>query len=752
MRQTLLQALVKSWPFWPSTRPWLSHSLSAALVLLLVLSRFLLLPVGPWEQDEALLACGVLDFDPGHHMPHPPGFPLWVWLGRLLMALGVGDPARALQLASATASVLTFPALVLLWEPLLGRRQAVAAALLALFLPGSWFHASRAFTETAAAWALICALVVWQRGERAFMPAALLLCTSALLRPPWLPFLLVVGLVWAWSVRQRPGELLRVAGLALLLAGALVAPLVLEAGGLDAYWQALLQHGREHAFLLGTEGYRWAELGLVKGLGGRVPAALVLALAVAGWVSWVRALGWRRWLAATGLALWFAYLLLFTHNSTYPRYAVLALLLLPGPAVWALGQLVRKPPLVLGITCLATLLFGLWTYPAVLFVHRHPLPAVAAFLSVPENAGATVVFQDELFSFRNYLVRTRRLKAATLRWSEVQAPKFALGGARLFLVTETSPAFLPASTAKEQEFVVGEERVVRLSQGRFLQARLVHHPVLMYQGGSVREQDAQGRPFVWLYPDATLLLPALQGPGGLTLAVELPPGVAEEGGTQVQAWVDGQEVAVLALSSRRGLVRVPLPELGRRKQAAQVVPLRLRTQRWKRLAGDLRPLALKVHFVSLEAPPWPARTYAFSPEAEQMHGLAVHSEGVYGPERFADAPGAWCQPRCSFELAVSTGRLQVWLSAPRPGGAMAALELAGTRIGLWVAPTGTYVELPVTWTEGSARRAVLVLTADPFRPPQDPRTLGVVVHALRFEPQLPPLPVAGPAAAFPLTR
>ncbi len=752
MRQNLLQALAKSWPLWPSTRPWLGHGLSAGLVLLLVLSRFLLLPAGPWEQDEALLACGVLDFDPGHHMPQPPGFPLWVWLGRLLMALGVGDPARALQLASATASVLTFPALVLLWEPLLGRRQAVAAALLALFLPGSWFHASRAFTETAAAWAFMCALVVWQRGERVFMPAALLLCTSALLRPPWLPFLLVVGLVWAWSVRQWPGELLRGAGLALLLAGALVAPLVLEAGGLDVYWQSLLQHGREHAFLLGTEGYHWAELGLVRGLGGGAPAALVLALALGGWGSLVRGLGWRRWLTVSGLALWFAYLLLFTHNSTYPRYAVLALLVLPGPAVLGLGQLVRRPPLVLGITGLATLLFALWTYPAVLYVHRHRLPAVAAFLSIPEDAEANVVFQDELFSFRNYLARTGRLKAATLRWSEVQAPKFALGGAKLFLVTETSPAFVPASTSQEQEFVVGEERVIRLSQGRFLQARLVRHPVLLYQGGSVREQDAQGRAFVWLYPEATLLLPAMQGPGTLTLAVELPPGLAEEGGTQVQAWVDGQQTDVVVLSSFRGLMRVPLPELGRRREAAQVVPMRLRAQRWKRLAGDLRPLALKARFLSLEAPPWPAKTYALAPEAEQMHGLAVRAEGVYGPERFGGAPGAWCQPMCSFELPVSTGRLQVWLSAPRPAGALVRLELEGAKVSFWVPPTGTYAELPVTLAEGFARRALLVLTANPFQPPQDPRALGVVVHALRFEPHLPPLPLAAPATGFPLTR
>ena len=62
------------------------------ILLLVLLSRLLLLPDGAWEQDEALMACGVLDFDPARHMPLPPGFPLWVFIGKVVRKLAVGGP------------------------------------------------------------------------------------------------------------------------------------------------------------------------------------------------------------------------------------------------------------------------------------------------------------------------------------------------------------------------------------------------------------------------------------------------------------------------------------------------------------------------------------------------------------------------------------------------------------------------------------------------------------------------------------
>ena len=89
---------------------------SLAALVGVLLSRLMLLADGPWEQDEALLAAGVVDFDPARHMPLPPGFPLWILLGRLVRLCGADDPVLALQIASSVLSVVGLWALVGLWD------------------------------------------------------------------------------------------------------------------------------------------------------------------------------------------------------------------------------------------------------------------------------------------------------------------------------------------------------------------------------------------------------------------------------------------------------------------------------------------------------------------------------------------------------------------------------------------------------------------------------------------------------------
>ena len=79
---------------------------SVRLIAALLLSRLALLADGPWEQDEALFATGVLDYDVVHHRPHPPGFPGWIALGKLLYPL-TGDALLSLRVWSSVASVVT---------------------------------------------------------------------------------------------------------------------------------------------------------------------------------------------------------------------------------------------------------------------------------------------------------------------------------------------------------------------------------------------------------------------------------------------------------------------------------------------------------------------------------------------------------------------------------------------------------------------------------------------------------------------
>lgn len=723
------------WPFFDTGHRRADQLLSVALLVILGVSRFAFLPKGPWEQDEALLACGVVDFDPAHHMPHPPGFPLWIWLGRLVMGLGVGEPLRALQLASAGLSVMGLWAIFVVAQLWLGRNLAAFSVLVASFVPGVWFHASRGFSETPSAGLFLLGLAVWSV-RRDFVVASLLVTAAALVRPPLAPFFGLVLLLWAWEVRDNPKQL----GKAAFWSGFLVilstGPLVLEAGGWDFYWWAFQTHGQYHIALLGTEGFSLADVGFVRGLGGVLPAILFGVLALVG-VAQLFVTKKARVvpnLLAGGFLL---YLLLFTHNRTYPRYWVLAWLLAAPLAVAGLKVLLRTRFLTATGVSVAAILGAFWTYPAIVYVHLHPLPAVACLAQVGSDEKKTVVFEEQFFSFRNYLARVGIFRAGSLRFSEIKAPKFPVGGSNLFMLRESERVYLPASVSWVYRWEVQDPRVRKLSQERFLRVEVVQNPVLLWEGGSVLEEE-DGSPFVWLFPESTVLLPAVSGAGFLTLAVELPPGVRS---SKVNAWVGDQHVGAFDLAAGRKLLQMPLPELPARQRAGWVVPLRLHVSEHRRLAGDFRPLALRVFYVSMEAPPWNPRPYGVKPFPVPMHVKAVSGQGLHAPEQFMGFSGAWCQARCSLSLPLGSGLLQLSLAAPRPGGALATVRLGVVEAKIPVGPEPETVLLPVPQELARRRRGELVISADPYRPPNDPRELGVVLVEVGFTTP-PPLPFA----------
>ena len=55
--------------------------------------------------DSINFALGLREFDPAKHQPHPPGYPLYIALGRLSHAV-LGDEALALAIWSVVAGAL----------------------------------------------------------------------------------------------------------------------------------------------------------------------------------------------------------------------------------------------------------------------------------------------------------------------------------------------------------------------------------------------------------------------------------------------------------------------------------------------------------------------------------------------------------------------------------------------------------------------------------------------------------------------
>ncbi|HEY6843982.1 MAG TPA: DUF2723 domain-containing protein [Thermoanaerobaculia bacterium] len=118
------------------TRSILMLAIGAAIVLV---SRLATMPRTFWEGDELLFAAGVVRFDPWSSRPHPPGYPLYIALGKFF-ALSA-DPFHALVTISILASVIGFIALAIAFERMLDEVDlAICGALIFYFSSSMLVH------------------------------------------------------------------------------------------------------------------------------------------------------------------------------------------------------------------------------------------------------------------------------------------------------------------------------------------------------------------------------------------------------------------------------------------------------------------------------------------------------------------------------------------------------------------------------------------------------------------------------------
>jgi hypothetical protein len=121
----------------PDRPDWLFSTL---LALLVALTRWPALSRTLWDWDEANFALAVANFDVTAHHPHPPGFPLFVGLAKLIPF----DAFHALQAIAFVSSLFVFPAMLFLARELrMPQHRAVAAALLLSFFRTSGSSAGR---------------------------------------------------------------------------------------------------------------------------------------------------------------------------------------------------------------------------------------------------------------------------------------------------------------------------------------------------------------------------------------------------------------------------------------------------------------------------------------------------------------------------------------------------------------------------------------------------------------------------------
>ncbi|MCU1244761.1 MAG: hypothetical protein JWN02_671 [Acidobacteria bacterium] len=210
------------------------------------LSRLAAMARSLWDWDEALFCLGMRSYDVASHHPHPPGFPVYIALGRL-MRLAIHDDFRALQAVNLIAGALVFPAVFLLARELRFRfGTALVAGALCAFFPNVWFFGGGAFSDVPSIVLVVLAVALYFRGVRdanAYLVATFLLALAIGIRPQNLLIGLFPGALATWHRgRAHFRDVLFAAFLGTAIVGLAFGGAVAATGSLERYRSTVKAH------------------------------------------------------------------------------------------------------------------------------------------------------------------------------------------------------------------------------------------------------------------------------------------------------------------------------------------------------------------------------------------------------------------------------------------------------------------------------------------------------------------------------
>src|ERR1700691_2646394 len=148
---------------------------AAILVVATALTRFAFRSHYLYDIDSVNFALALKRFDPAAHQPHPPGYFLYVCLGRLADML-FRDANAALVAISIVFSCGAAAMIYVLAGNWFGRNAAVFAGLIFVFSPLAWFHGTVALTYAVEAFfSALTGYLCWRvycGASRFILPAA----------------------------------------------------------------------------------------------------------------------------------------------------------------------------------------------------------------------------------------------------------------------------------------------------------------------------------------------------------------------------------------------------------------------------------------------------------------------------------------------------------------------------------------------------------------------------------------------------
>ena len=527
---------------------WLTAA-GVAVTRLLALSRTL------WDWDEVQFALAVGEYDAASYRPHPPGFPFYLLLAKLVR-LVVADDFRALQLVATVGAAALFPLLFHLCRELrFSFATSYSGSILAAFLPNVWFYGGTAFSDIPSLSLTIAACTLLLRGirdRRALLAGAFVLGLAAAIRPQALIIGFAPAMVVVWKRRHQWRDVV----VASLIGGFVIAVAytgaALASTSVGEYLDAgrkLRQYLREVDSFIAPERPPLEVLApffFLHAIPGEAVGRAVLLAAAAGLplATW-RGEG-RPWLL---MAMFFpfqlfAWLMLDYHSVTRygvsfaPMYAVLA-----AAGVISLTAFLPRGGAVIGVVVVlaSAAVLAVWTVPALTEVRRNSSPPVVVMewvnRAVPRQS--TTYVESSVVPFADYFLGQRQMKL-------VESPR-DLGAAPVapdsVVVTE-----LPSSALSASRFVRGRGRLFDIARKRYFEMSVVPAQAWAEFGEGWHSVEWHSEVvWQWMGARSVTYLPPLDGRAALTLRLEPAP---EKGPPVISVHLNGKAIDTFAVHGR----------------------------------------------------------------------------------------------------------------------------------------------------------------------------------------------------------
>ena len=394
---------------------------ACAVAAIFLIAHIAYLPPTLEDLDSMNFALGVRDFDPSKHQPHPPGYPVFIALGKLSHAVWPSDAGSLSIWGSIFGALSVFP-LVALFRSIEAMdstasdatrdRRAALATLVVVASPLYWFTALRPLSDTPglgialASQACLAMAFVRRRSSDYAHPAAIaqsgrLIVAGALIaglavgmrtQTIWLTLPMLAAVLLDRTGRGGAGALLGSAMTFSIGVLAWAIPLIIASGGVTQYRAAFAGQAAEQftgldIFLSNPTPRRMA-LGIIASLVGPWAAAplgwVVVVIAIVG----LAVLVWRAPQSAVLLLVAFVPYAIF-HLIVQEPLSRYALPLIPPVGYLIVRALSVAGPNVAAFGSAAIVVASLIvTLPAVKAYSTHPSPAYAAIDDLQQHVAS----------------------------------------------------------------------------------------------------------------------------------------------------------------------------------------------------------------------------------------------------------------------------------------------------------------------------------------------------------------------------